>query len=151
SDGLVWAEDDQGVYRLQSFNARIDLNRTRPSDNTKLIGNVHIYGMNVEVHGQLDRDGKINQMDLNGQVTLAVGDTDPDGKGEWNDGTTRVQVAVTPGALLWTKNGFELGQTGLAQLTLSGEFNIFGFRVAAQDLNLQYRVRDRQAYLLVSG
>src|SRR5262249_18154382 len=38
TDGLVFVQGDDGVYRLQSFDARIDVTRTRPSDGTSFKG-----------------------------------------------------------------------------------------------------------------
>jgi hypothetical protein len=138
TDGLVFVQGDDGVYRLQSFDARIDVTRTKPSDGTSIKGSgIHIFGMKIELKGKLDAGGAPDALDVSGQVTLAIGDT-TNQQGEWSDDLTRLAVNVTPGFVRVTSNGVELVGTGSIKVNVSGDFKIKAVTIGAQNLSITY-------------
>jgi hypothetical protein len=138
TDGLVFVQGADGVYRLQSFDVRIDVTRTKPSDGTSIKGSgIHIFGMKIEVSGKLDAGGQLNSLDVSGQVTLAIGDT-TNQQGDWSDNLTRLAVNVTPGFVRITKDGVHLVGTGSVKVNVSGAFQVGPVTIGAQNLSIMY-------------
>src|SRR5262249_32153379 len=105
----------------------------------------------VELKSTFNTDGSLNELDVAGQVILAIGDTTPDASGNWKDDTARVSVSVTPGFLKYTtKDGFHVGKSGSVKFALNGQFKIKGITIAAQNLTVEVDA-GTQGFLLING
>src|SRR5262249_23475931 len=74
--GLVFVEDKTGNRHLESFFARLTIDKehpTKPGDNATFFDQLKIYSLDVSLKGELE-DGHLKDLDVAGNVTLAIGD-----------------------------------------------------------------------------
>src|SRR5262249_17535776 len=127
-------------YDLTSFFAKVGVDKekpTRPSDKAFFLGNTSLYAFDLELAGNL-KDGALEDLDIAGDVTLAVGDQTPDGNGEWKAGVSKVDAHLTTGFVRANENGIFFPGDGSLTVTVSGNFRIGPLQIEAQDLTLAF-------------
>src|SRR5262249_26611832 len=137
--GLVFVEDATGNRHLQSFFAKLkidDDNPTKPGDNTTFLDKVKLFSLDVSLNGDFSADGHLNDLDVAGNVTLAIGDQEADSNGNWKPGISKVGVLLTAGFVKITENGFSIPGNGTIAFTVSGNFKIGPLQLEAQNLLL---------------
>src|SRR5262249_42814997 len=154
--GLVFAEDATGNRQLQSFFAKLTIDNehpTKPGDNTTFLDKVKVFALDVSLKGELE-DGHLTDLDVDGNVTLAIGDQEADDSGEWKPGVSKVGVLLTAGFVKITEEGFSIPGNGTIAFTVSGNFKIGPLQLEAQDLLLEFhgdREHPDQNFFLIGG
>jgi hypothetical protein len=154
--GLVFVEDKTGNRHLQSFFARLTIdsaNPTKPGDNATFFDKVKLYSLDVSLKGELS-EGHLTDLDVAGNVTLAIGDQEADNNGEWKTGVSKVGVLVTAGFVKITENGFSIPGTGTIRFTVSGNFKLGPLQVEAQNLIIELHadtLHPKLGYFLIGG